>query len=232
MKCWLCKRPVYSGYLNPFGDDSQLCDECHRCVETTFDEEKPSAARLFHELSRKSRLSILQLEESWIDSRLKAAQKVSEAAYVDDKLDCLKRRQSELTLSWEEHPPDRPDVAEFMDDYFWAFYSQANRETQNCLERAGERALRSSRQLSSLHILHYLTDSRAETVAHTLLVLAEFDVRRSQRELILETNREVPKNAEEEQPNYRLPSFKVSNPPDLGSGEPTISSKPFSTKSH
>lgn len=63
MNCWLCRRVVYSGYLNPFADDSQLCDECHRCVETTFNEENSSAARLFHELCQKSGLSILQLEE-------------------------------------------------------------------------------------------------------------------------------------------------------------------------
>lgn len=81
MNCWLCKRTTYSGYRNPFKQESELCAECHRCVEEFFDEEKPSAARLFHELCQKSGLSILQLEEFWLDSRIAAVEKVSAAAH-------------------------------------------------------------------------------------------------------------------------------------------------------
>ena len=34
MKCWLCKTPVYSGYPNPFEDDSQLYDLTNTRAET------------------------------------------------------------------------------------------------------------------------------------------------------------------------------------------------------
>lgn len=186
MKCWLCARSLSLGYIdNPFQPDTSICSKCADCLESSFDIERPSAARLMHEIGRKAELSILQIEERWLRHKVGAFEAISAAAFVEGDLTALEERLAALDKSWEEQPSHPTEISSMECPFFWAVYQKSSADSQAVLDKAARKASVANQSVSSLHVLWSIIGGRRESEARTVLLLAGFDPKSSARALAL-----------------------------------------------